>query len=91
VSRGALQRRHQIRSSHEREHRTSLQRVQSAAELKIQREHEEERGLATPEGQLHEQARAEGTVGEQPQVQQRTLAPAEEFALVRDERSDDHD
>jgi hypothetical protein len=69
--------------------RPALQRVQAPALLQVHREHEEVRGLTTPEHHLGDEAGAERPVAEQVEVEQWGTAAARQAPLLGDEREQD--
>ena len=82
VSPGA-QRGREVRRRQDREHQPGLERVEPAALLQVQREHEEERRQAGPEHELGHQPGAERALAEQRRVEQRRAAARLQAALVR--------
>src|SRR5207237_9363345 len=86
--RGGPQRGRQIGGGQDGEHQAGLERAQAAALLEVQRQDQEERGLARPEPELDEQAGGEGAGAEQARVQQRRPAAAREAPLVGREQRD---
>ena len=64
-----------------------VQRAQPAAQLEVQRQHQEERRLAAPEHQLRDQPGGEPAVPNSAGVEQRRAAPAGQPALLERERA----
>ena len=66
-----------------------MQGAQSTTLLEVQRQDQEERGLAAPEHELGQQPGAERALPEQGEVEQRSSATAQQGALLRGEGEQD--